>query len=103
MEKIKLVDAIAHLRRELYAANQAGKNEGLKLEIGAIDVEFEIEIEKHGDLGAEISFNVVVADGKAKAGGDLHSAHTHRVKLHLKPTMDGENVSISDRAHRQDD
>ena len=51
MTKIKLVDAIAELRRELYKANKAGAGEELKLEIEAVDVEFEVELEMSRLIG----------------------------------------------------
>ena len=103
MEKIKLVDVISSLRRELYAANEAGKSEDLKLEIQAIDVEFEVEIEKRGEAGVEVEFNVLVVGGKVKAGGDIHSAHTHRIKLHLTSTLNGERTQIGGAGKRESD
>lgn len=95
MAKIKLVDAIAQLRRELYKANKAGAQEELKLEIEAVDVEFEIEIDKQGEAGIELGFNVLGAEGKFEAGGDLASKHSHRVRLHLKPTLNQQAVQIA--------
>ena len=103
MGKIKLVDAIAQLRRELYKANKAGEQEELKLEIEAIDVEFEVELAKQGEVGAEFGFNVVVADAKLHAGGDIASKQSHRVRLHLKPTMNGRSAQIEDKTEPADD
>jgi len=104
VEKIKLVDAIANLRTELYQAIMASKNEPLKLQIDAVDVEFAIEIAKRGDAGGEISFDVYVADGKFKAGGELGSTHSHRIKLSLKPLLNGQSpVAVSGRGSRADD
>lgn len=103
MPKIKLVDAIAQLRRELYKANKAAAGEELKLEIEAVDVEFEVEIGKQGEAGAELDFNVVVAEGKLQAGGDMSSKQTHRVRLHLKPTISGQPAHIEGTTQRPND
>lgn len=104
MEQVKLVDAIAQLRRELYDANEAGKNEGLRLEIDAIDIEFEVEITKGGEVGVEFGFRVLSVGGKVKAGGELGSNHTHRLKLHLKPKFEGGSVvAVSGRSPIADD
>jgi hypothetical protein len=93
MEKIKLVDALANLRRELYEANEAAKNEGLKLEIDTIDVEFAVEIEKSAEASGQISgkakfLNFFVIEGGVKAGGEVGSTRSHSIKLHLKPKLD---------------
>ena len=103
MQEIKLADALADLRRELYEANKAAKNEGLKLEIDAIDVEFAVEIVKSGEVGAKLSFNVIVAQAEVKAGGDISRTRSHSIKLHLKPTLDGKNPYVGDTGKPEKD
>ena len=106
MEKIKLADALANLRRELYKANEAAKDEGLKLEIDSIDVEFAVEIVKSGEasgkLGGKLDLDFVVVEGELKGGGDIGSTRSHRLKLHLRPTINGGRLPVSGEGHRED-
>lgn len=94
MDKIRLADALADLRRELYQANEASKKEGLKLEIDSIDVEFAVEISRSGEGEGKLSFNVLIAQGEVKTGGEASKTRTHSIKLHLKPSIDGKQVHV---------
>ena len=105
MKKIKLVDAIADLRKELYEAHEAGKEHPLKLDIDGVEIEFAVEIAKQGEVGGELSFYVplVEIDGKLNASGELGSQNTHRIKLHLKPKINDTSVEISGETKPQED
>jgi len=95
MEKVSLVAVLADLRRELHEANEAGKKEKLKLEITSIDVEFAVEITKSSETSGKLNFNVVIMQGSANHGDDLSHTSTHRIKMNLKPSMDGATIQLA--------
>lgn len=103
MEPVKLTDALADLRRELYEANKAGQQEDIQLEITEIDVEFAVEIIKGTENSGKLGFNVLVAQGEVKTGADTNRAHSHRIRLHLRPTLKKENLRVAATGQEESD
>ncbi|MGF1455332.1 MAG: trypco2 family protein [Alphaproteobacteria bacterium] len=108
MDKIKLVDAIAHLRKEIQDANQAAQGEALKLIVESIEVDFGIEIEKDRKASGQLNFNVPLVSGGIGGGGGNRSKSTHSIRLRLKPaTRDVSGgygpVDVIDKDQPEDD
>ncbi len=103
MDGIKLVDAIALLRHELYKANEAGSTEELKLKVGAVEVEFEIEIEEREGDETQYGFDIWVFGLKRKTSDDSGNKRSHRIKLHLEPEMNRLPLHIKDETKRAND
>jgi hypothetical protein len=96
MGKIKLAEAIAELRRELYRANKASQGEDLQLEVETIDVELAVKIETGGDVSGAVKLDFVVADIDLKGDGKLNRTHGHTIKLRLKPSVNGKRFGVND-------
>jgi hypothetical protein len=88
--RIGLSDAIADLRTELTRAFEQGADEALKFEIGAVDLELEIEVTVGGSAKAETKWWVVSAGAEAKG----ERASSHRIKLTMTPTINGRTLQI---------
>lgn len=105
MDKIKLVDAIANLRREIQEANAAAQGEALQLTIEDIEVDFGVEIERtrKGDakLGGQLSFSVLSVSGGFGGSMGKTKTATHSIRLRLRPSKDGSDVPVSDRTVRE--
>ncbi len=90
MQRIGLSDAIADLRAELTRAFEQGADEPLKFDVGAVDLELEIELMVGGSVKAETKWWVVSAGAEAK--GERSSSH--RIKLTMTPRLNGETLQI---------
>lgn len=90
MQRIGLSDAIADLRSELTRAFEQGADEPLKFEIGAVDLELEVEVIVGGTVKAETKWWVVSAGAEAK--GERTS--NHRIKLTMTPKVNGRTLQI---------
>jgi Trypsin-co-occurring domain 2 len=82
---IELSDVIGELRRELQQAMYAGEGEPLRFELGPVELEATVAVEKGGGGGAKVRFWVLELGGDAKAS----QASTQRIKLDLKPRLAG--------------
>jgi hypothetical protein len=82
---IELAEVIAELRRELQEAMNAGEGEPLRFELGPVELEATVAVEKSGGGGAKVRFWVIEVGGDAKVG----EVSTHRVKLSLQPRLAG--------------
>jgi Trypsin-co-occurring domain 2 len=82
---IELAEVIGELRRELQKAMNAGKGEQLRFELGPVELEATVVVEKGTGVGAKVRFWVVEAGGDAKVG----QVSTQRVKLSLDPRLAG--------------
>jgi hypothetical protein len=78
---IELTEVIGELRRELQEAINAGEGEQLRFELGPVELEATVAVEKGGGGGVW----VLELGGDAKAG----QVSTHRVKLSLQPRLAG--------------
>ena len=93
---IELAAVIRDLRAELEEAVAAADGAALRFELGPIDLEVSVELQRSGGAGAKVRFWVVQAD----AEGKVESAKTQRVKLTLTPTLaaSGATPQVSGRA-----
>src|SRR5829696_1436766 len=82
---IELAEVIAELRRELQEAMNAGEGEQLRFELGPVELEATVAVEKSGGGGVKVRFWVIEVGGDAKVG----EVSTHRVKLALQPRQAG--------------
>lgn len=80
-EWVRVSDAIGSLRRELAAAQLAGAGESIRFELGAVEMEFGLELRKEGKGEVGAKFWVVSVGG----GGSAGKTATHRLKLTLTP------------------
>jgi hypothetical protein len=80
---IELADVIQQLRQELDRARQASASEELRFELGPIELEVTVGLEKDARGGARIRF--WVAD--ISADGRLSTSSTQRIKLTLRPSL----------------
>lgn len=78
---IELAELIEELRRELTAARIAAQGEDLYFEVGPVELEAAIVVERSATAGGKIRFWVV----ETGADGRLADSVTHRVKLTLDP------------------
>ena len=82
---IELSDVIGELRRELQQAMYAGEGEPLRFELGPVELEATVAVEKGGGGGAKVRFWVLELGGDAKAS----QASTQRITLALQPRLAG--------------
>jgi Trypsin-co-occurring domain 2 len=80
---IELAEVIGELRRELQHAMNAGQGEPLRFELGPVELEATVAVEKGGGGGAKVRFWVIELGGDAKAT----QASTQRIKLALQPRL----------------
>jgi hypothetical protein len=82
---IELAEVIAELRRELQTAMDAGEGQPLRFELGPVELEATVAVEKGATTGGKVRFWVIELGGEAKVG----QASTQRVKLALQPRLAG--------------
>jgi hypothetical protein len=80
---IELGEVIGELRRELQQAMDAGESEPLRFELGPVELEATVAVEKGGGGGAKVRFWVIELGGDAKAT----QSSTQRIKLSLQPRL----------------
>jgi hypothetical protein len=80
---IELSEVISELRRELQQAMQAGEGELLRFELGPVELEATVAVEKGGGGGVKVRFWVLEIGGDGKAA----QSSTQRVKLVLQPRL----------------
>lgn len=81
---VELAEVIVELRRELDKARaRVDPDEKLRFELGPVELEATVVVEKTGGAGAKVHFWVI------ELAGDAHVAHssTQRVKLILQPRL----------------
>ncbi|MEW1658732.1 trypco2 family protein [Streptomyces sp. NPDC093707] len=82
---IELASVIRDLRAELAQAISEAEGEALRFELGPIELEVAVELERGGNAGAKVRFWVV----ESGAEGKVSSQSTQRIKLSLQPTLAG--------------
>lgn len=92
MGELGLAEAIGQLRREIGASMLAARNEPLQFQLGAVELELQVQLAGKAGVKGEAKW-VVVSIG-ADAG--VERTRTHKVKLTLKPTHLGGDVAVSD-------
>jgi hypothetical protein len=86
VQMVELADVIVELRRELERARATvDPDEALRFELGPVELEATVAVEKVGGVGAKVRFWVI------ELGGDAQMTHssTQRVKLTLQPRLAG--------------
>ncbi|SHG26434.1 trypco2 family protein [Streptoalloteichus hindustanus] len=78
---IELAELIGQLRAELSAAMAAGEGEKLRFELGPVELELTVKVEKEAGAGAKVRFWVV----DAATGGKAASSTAQTIKLTLDP------------------
>jgi hypothetical protein len=86
---IELASMVKDLREELQAAIEAGAGEALRFELGAIELEVAVSVERVDSGGGKVRFWVVELGGDHKKD----SAATQRIKLSLTPRLAGSHRS----------
>jgi hypothetical protein len=97
---IELASVIRDLREELEQAVVAAEGETLRFELGTIELELSVALERTGHAGAKVRFWVV------ESGADVtvNATSTQLVKLALRPTLQGSPnpLLVSGRAGRNE-
>jgi hypothetical protein len=83
---VELAELIGQLRAELTTAMSAGENADLRFELGPVELELSVAVEKSMAPGAKVRFWVVEAGADAKVA----SSTTQRIKLTLDPRRAGQ-------------
>jgi hypothetical protein len=78
---IELSALIKELRQELSEAMRAGADEDLRFELGPVELELSVAVERSGGPNAKVRFWVVEVGGDAK----VSSATAQKIKLTLDP------------------
>jgi hypothetical protein len=84
--RVGLAELIGQLRDELTTAMNAGANSDLRFELGQLELELTVVVDKENTPGAKVRFWVV------ELGADARSATsaTQRIKLTLDPRRAGQ-------------
>ncbi|MCX5150331.1 trypco2 family protein [Streptomyces sp. NPDC048550] len=93
---IELTSVIRDLREELGRAIVAAEGESLRFELGPIELELSVALERSGQAGAKVRFWVVESGAEAA----VSSVSVQRISLALQPALAGRNQQpfISGRA-----
>lgn len=82
---IELARVIKDLREELEEAVAGAEGAALRFELGTIELEVSVALERSGNAGAKVRFWVVESGAEAA----VSSTGTQRITLALKPTLVG--------------
>ena len=80
---IELAEVLGELRGELQKAMGTGGGEPVRFELGPVELEVIVAVEKSGGGGAKVRFWVIELGGDAKAA----QSSTQRLKLTLQPRL----------------
>jgi hypothetical protein len=80
---VELAELIRELRSELDAARLSGQDADLRFELGPIELEVVVGVEKEGGAGAKVRIYVLELGGDARAT----ASSTQRIKLTLQPNL----------------
>ncbi|EDY56360.1 MULTISPECIES: trypco2 family protein [Streptomyces] len=83
--EIGLADAVAALRDELLEAAARGVGQDVEFKVGAVELEFAVELRKSAEAKAGFKAWVV----SAEAQGAVEQGRTHRVTISLQPRQRG--------------
>ena len=79
--RLGLAEVIESLRAELDEAATKGAGKRIQFNVGAVDLEFQVEVSREGGASAKVRFWVV----EAGVDGSVSSSSTQTVKIHLEP------------------
>ncbi len=88
--RIPLSKLIAELRKELIAAKEQGKDQDLKLQVEEAEVELQVVVTQGENDEVGVKFWVLNAAMK----DSYSNATTQKIKLKLKPSVDGEDTTF---------
>jgi hypothetical protein len=83
---VELAELLGQLRAELSEAMRAGHDSDLRFELGPVELELTVAVDKEAKPGAKVRFWIVEVGGDAT----LASSTTQRIKLVLEPRSNGE-------------
>jgi hypothetical protein len=83
---VALADVVANLRAELIEAMRAGEGEELRFELGPVEVELTVAVDREAKPGAKVKFWVLELGAETKLG----ATRTQRIKLILDPRQTAE-------------
>ncbi|WP_066950562.1 trypco2 family protein [Streptomyces lushanensis] len=83
---VELAEVIGQLRAELTEAMRQGENAGLRFELGPVELELTVSVDKEAGPGAKVRFWVVELGADAKVARNS----TQRITLTLDPRRAGE-------------
>ncbi|MFD0072158.1 trypco2 family protein [Streptomyces sp. NPDC127166] len=83
---VELSELIEQLRTELATSMRAGRDSDVQFELGPVELELEVAVEKEAKPGAKVRFYVMELGGE----GRLASTNTQRIKLTLEARPAGE-------------
>ncbi|MER7407870.1 trypco2 family protein [Streptomyces sp. NPDC000070] len=80
---IELAELVRNLRRELEVALVQGEGETLRFELGPVEVEAVVTLQRDLSAGGKVRFWVVETGSDLKAG----ASHAQRITLTLQPKV----------------
>lgn len=80
---IELAVMVRELREQLNRAMAEPGAGPIRFELGAVEVEATVAVDRGGGVGGKVNFWVVEASGDAS----LTDSRTHRITLTLQPTL----------------
>ena len=90
---VELAELIGQLRAELTTAIRNGENSELRFELGTVELELNVAVDKEVKTGAKVKFWVV----DAGADANVKSSRTQQITLSLNPVAStGHNPLIAD-------
>ncbi|MEU6257146.1 trypco2 family protein [Streptomyces sp. NPDC047043] len=90
---IELADMIRELRLELYAAMAEGPAGPIRFELGPVEIQASVAVDREAGAGGKVRFWVVEANADAK----LATSQTHQINVTLHPKLvapDGTQRSV---------
>jgi Trypsin-co-occurring domain 2 len=84
---VELAELIGQLRAELTEAMRTGEGSDLRFELGPVELELTVAVDKEAKPGAKVRFWVVEVGADMKAT----SSTTQRIKLKLDPRRVGQS------------
>jgi hypothetical protein len=91
---LALTEVIAQLRAELAEAMRAGEDEQLRFELGPVELELTVGVDKEAKPGAKAKFWVLEMGTEAR----FSTTSTQRIKLTLDPRHGGRRPEIAGAA-----
>jgi Trypsin-co-occurring domain 2 len=85
MDTIPLRDAIRALRAEILEARRDASTEGVRFELGPIEMEFQVVARKEIGGEAKLGFHIFVAEATLGGSGKGADERTQKVKFVLNP------------------
>ena len=86
VQRIELAQVISQLREELDIARRAGQGEDLRFELGPVELELTVGVDRQAGPDAKVRFWVI----ELGASGKVASQATQRIKLILDPRESGQ-------------